>query len=494
MTDTDDTTSVATTESAGILMATGGITAVVRAEIDMQISTARAYPRRPAIVRKQLVELVTLDDDAAEESMYALPRAGKPVTGPSIRFAEAVKQAWGNCRASAEVSEINKDLKYVEAIGIFHDLETNTVTRLSHRRRISGRNGKVFPDDMIMVTANAACSVAMREAILKGVPKPVWRSAYDAVVKVIAGDVMTLAENREKAIKAFAVYGVKPEQIFQAIGVTGDADVTIDHITVMRGMFSALKNGEETVESMFARRDREPADPDRNPLVKSAGAGANDPISTGGQTHEVNGNTDKGDPRADGTSSAEDRSAAVQQDSQAGAAPATNSAAAEAAHPSGHAAGHQPAAGSDSAATAASQQASASPAPADAGASSSTHKDSPQPDLLSGATTRDGSGQPSDPARQADGAGDSRGEKAPAPTVHPATPERLQSYSKALGTIENGGPPKLAKQSNAWMTKYGAFDPAGSKLAGQILAAHTQRITGEIDMEACLKQVKGVIG
>lgn len=457
--DTNDT-NTDSGDSAGMLMMTaGGMTAVARAEIDMQISTARAYPRRPSMVRKALVELVTLDDAAAEEAMYALPRAGKPVTGPSIRFAEAVKQAWGNCRASVEVSEVNKELKYVEAVGIFHDLETNTVTRIPHRRRISGRNGKLFPDDMIMVTSNAASSVAMREAILKGVPKPVWRAAYEAVVKVISGDVMTLAENREKAIKAFAIYGVKPEQVFAAIGVLGVDDITLEHITVMRGMFSALKNGEETVESMFAKREKE-LDPNFNPLVKKDAGTAGDSESQSDESH-------------------------------AGDKPAQTSAVAEAAHPSSHAAGHQPAAGSDSAATTA--QTSAKPAPADEGTSQErTAGGSSQPDLLSGPTSaQDGKAQSGLPqGSAADGAGATRGNG-----IAPA-PDQLRSYHKALSTIENGGPAKLGKMSLAWYERNGkdaAFDEASHPKAKAILAIHTERLTGSIDVAACNKNVEEII-
>lgn len=203
----------------------------------------------------------------------------------------------------------------------------------------------------------------------------------------------------------------------------------------------------------------------RQVVDHDAEAGTNDATSTGGQTHEVDANTDKGDLHVDSSSSSsEDRSATVQHDSQAGAAPANETI----------------------------RQASAQPAPADAGASPSPHEDSPQPDLLSGATTRDGSGQPAD--RQAEGAGASRGETAPAPTRHPASPERLLSYSKALATIENGGPAKLGKQSTAWITRNGDFDAAGNETAGKILSVHTQRVAGELTMEACLKRVKEITG
>lgn len=254
-------------QSSTALVESGGLSVMARAEIDMQITTARAYPRRPKKVQDALVEMVTLDDEAAKECIYALPRGDKPIVGPSIRFAEALKQGWGNCRAASRISEVNRVEKYVEAEGVFHDLETNTVTRVTHRRRISGKSGKVFSDDMIMVTGNAAASVAMRESILKGVPRPVWRPAYEAVMQVIAGGVMTLSENREKAVKAFAIYGVKPEQVFAALGIGGDQEITLDHIVVLRGMFAAIKNGEAAVEDIFSKGEKS-VDANYNPLVK----------------------------------------------------------------------------------------------------------------------------------------------------------------------------------------------------------------------------------
>lgn len=183
--------------------------------------------------------------------MYALPRGGKPIKGPSIRFAEILKQSFGNCRAAARVVDVDRSEMFVEAEGIFHDLETNSSTTARVRRRISDKNGRLFKDDMIIVTGNAACSIAMRNAILAGVPKPLWRRAYDSVQATITGDVTTLSENREKALKALAAFGVKPEQIFTSLGREGIEDINVDDIGTLRGMYSALKNGEATVEEMF---------------------------------------------------------------------------------------------------------------------------------------------------------------------------------------------------------------------------------------------------
>lgn len=222
-----------------------------KAEIDQLITTARAYPRSLKRVQNAIMSMATLDEESAEECMYALPRGGKPIKGPSIRFAEILKQSFGNCRAAARVVDVDRSEMFVEAEGIFHDLETNSLTTARVRRRISDKNGRLFKDDMIIVTGNAACSIAMRNAILAGVPKPLWRRAYDSVQATITGDITTLSENREKALKALAAFGVKPEQIFTALGREGTEDINVDDIGTLRGMYSALKNGEATVEEMF---------------------------------------------------------------------------------------------------------------------------------------------------------------------------------------------------------------------------------------------------
>ena len=222
-----------------------------KAEIDQLVSTAHAFPRSIKRVQSNILSMATLDEESAEECIYALPRGGKPIRGPSIRFAEILKQSYGNCRAAARVVHVDKTEGYIEAEGVFHDLETNSASTARVRRRITDKYGKIFKDDMIIVTGNAACSIAMRNAILAGVPKPLWRKAYDMVQATITGDITTLSENREKAFKALAAFGVKPEQVFTSLGIQGVEDITVDHIATLRGMYSALKNGEATVEEMF---------------------------------------------------------------------------------------------------------------------------------------------------------------------------------------------------------------------------------------------------
>jgi hypothetical protein len=240
---------------------------LTRAEVDQQITTARRFPRSIKRATDEILSLVTLDEITAKECTYALPRGGKPIAGPSIRMAEIVQQQWGNNRVASRTVHVDRTEKFVEAEGVYHDLETNSASIARVRRRIVDSNGRLYSDDMIIVTGNAAASIAKRNAILAGVPKPVWRKAYDAALHVIAGDIKTLTVRREAALKAFAAFGVKPEQVYTALGVAGAEDIGIDLMPVLIGMHSALKNGESTVEEMFNPKTVGKQPLDHNPLI-----------------------------------------------------------------------------------------------------------------------------------------------------------------------------------------------------------------------------------
>lgn len=226
---------------------------LMRAEVDQQIATARAMPRSITRAVQNIITLATLDEESAEECIYALPRAGKDIRGPSVRLAEIVASQWGNCRVGTRVVHVDRFEKYVEAEGVYHDLESNAAITARVRRRISDRKGKLLTEDMIIVTGNAACAIAKRNAILGGVPKAVWRKAYGEVEAVVAGTQQTLASRRERVLKKFAHFGVVPEQIFAALSVPGIEDLTLEHLPTLTGMFAALKSGESNVEEMFPK-------------------------------------------------------------------------------------------------------------------------------------------------------------------------------------------------------------------------------------------------
>lgn len=226
---------------------------VSRAEFDMQVATAHRFPRSITNFRQEALAMVTLSEAIADECIYALPRDGKTIEGPSARFAEVIASAWGNCRAGARV--VDDKGQFVIAQGVFHDLQRNVAITYEVQRRIVNSRGSRYSADMISVTANAACSIALRNAVLKGVPKAFWSEMYEAARKVVMGDFKTLANKRASALEHFQRFGVKPEQVFEKFGVAGESDITLEHIVTMKGLLTALKDGDTTVEEQFAPKE-----------------------------------------------------------------------------------------------------------------------------------------------------------------------------------------------------------------------------------------------
>jgi hypothetical protein len=134
---------------------------------------------------------------------------------------------------------------------MFFDLEGNTATRASVQRRLSDKHGRLFSDDMITITGNAACSIARRNAILAGVPKGVWRKAFNECERVIRGDASTLVERRTQAIRYMAHFGLTEAQVFGILDVKGIEDIDLEDLVNLRVIATALKNGEQTVEELL---------------------------------------------------------------------------------------------------------------------------------------------------------------------------------------------------------------------------------------------------
>jgi hypothetical protein len=247
------------TESEVMTAESGTVALLNKSEIDMQIATAHKYPRSIKRFRDETLAMVTLNEQVAQECIYSLPRDGKNIEGPSARFAEVVASAWGNSRAGARVVSDQGD--FVTAQGVFHDLERNVAITYEVQRRIVDKKGQRFKPDMIGVTANAACSIALRNSILKGVPKAFWSDMYESAREAAIGNVQTLASRRQRALGVLQKMGVQPETVFAFLKIQGQEDITLEHLATLFGITTALKEGDTTPEQAFALQPTEGAKP-----------------------------------------------------------------------------------------------------------------------------------------------------------------------------------------------------------------------------------------
>lgn len=218
------------------------------AEIDTQVAIARKHPRSIPKVIKNIRDLATIDEGTADACVYSVPRAGKAIEGPSIRFAEIAQSCFGNCRVGARVVMVDRQEKFVEAEGVFHDLENNSLSLARCRVRLIDRNGKLYNDDMILVASAGAQSRARRNAILAGIPKPITNAGYEAARAIVMGDISTLANRRADILTAFQRFGVTADQIMAVLGVKKAEQINAEGVFNLRAAFTALKTGELTVE------------------------------------------------------------------------------------------------------------------------------------------------------------------------------------------------------------------------------------------------------
>lgn len=230
--------------------------ALNRSEVDMQISTAKAYPRDIKQVLNKIQTLATMDRETAEDCFYVLRRKAangddSVIEGLSVRMAEIIAGSWGNLRVQARI--IGNDGRTITAQAVCHDLESNLAVSVEVKRRITGKNGQTFSEDMQVVTGNAACAIAFRNAVLKVVPKAITKTIINNVRSVALGQSIDLETSRQNIIQYFAKLGVTEEQLFDYLEIKNLSEIDTEKVFELRATANAIKEGTTTVQETFVK-------------------------------------------------------------------------------------------------------------------------------------------------------------------------------------------------------------------------------------------------
>ncbi len=227
--------------------------AINRSEVDMQIATAKQYPRHLPTVLNQIATLATLDAETAEDCFYILRRKGEgggnTIEGLSVRMAEIIAGAWGNLRVQTRI--IGNDGKTITAQGVCHDLETNVAVSVEVKRRITDRNGRTYSEDMQVVTGNAASAIAFRNAVLKVVPKAVTKRVIADVKQVAMGQALDLETSRQRMVDYFGKLGVTEELLLEYLELKKREEIDKERVFELRALANAIKEGTTTVQEAF---------------------------------------------------------------------------------------------------------------------------------------------------------------------------------------------------------------------------------------------------
>jgi len=253
------------TENIQIIDATGidVFEAQERASIDIQVATAKKYPRNLRRVKDSSVAIACMNKETAESCRYAKPVGGKNVTGPSVHLARIACQQYGNIRVQQRIKQITEKTIIAEAVAF--DMETNYAVCVEARRSIIDKRGHRYTESVIETNAMAILAIAERNAILKVIPKSIIDTIYEEAFTFANGDLSDNAKLLVAKEKLFEIlknkYGATEEEILSCVGAGTKESITKEQAVDLKGFIQALQDKELTADELFKRnKSREVTD------------------------------------------------------------------------------------------------------------------------------------------------------------------------------------------------------------------------------------------
>jgi hypothetical protein len=231
-----------------------------RASIDILVATAKKYPRDLLRVKRSMEAMATLDAETAESCNYTLKRVDKKtgeeilIQGPSVRMAEIAVASYGNIRAGSRV--VANDGKIIVGQAFCHDLENNTFIAWETQRRITDKSGRTYGEDLQVLTGNAASAIAFRNAVFKVIPGAIVKPVAEKALQVAVGDIKTLEERRQRALRKFATLGIDSARILSFLGKKNVLEIDIVDVENLFGIFTAIKEGTVSIEEQFPKEPK----------------------------------------------------------------------------------------------------------------------------------------------------------------------------------------------------------------------------------------------
>ena len=255
----------------------GAIQQVASAEIDQQVATARRFPRDAIKAKADSMAIATRNQETATACFYLLKRGKKRIIGPSIRLAEILCQNWGNLRCDTRIEEIGRTR--LTAASAVWDLERNVLVVMRSQRGITYSGGGRYNEDMITTTANAAASIAFRNAVFKLIPPDITEAIFQKCQDVSAGTAKAFAQNRIDMVQAFEAIDVPLEVILNEFGAQHLDDVGRQEMLFLRAAYTSItKEGMDATSIFVGRKEKgaqaSPAtDPAPSPAAQSSEPG-----------------------------------------------------------------------------------------------------------------------------------------------------------------------------------------------------------------------------
>jgi len=221
------------------------------AEVQAAMMIARMNPRDPIVAMDRILNACARPS-LADSAVYTYSRGGSDVSGPSIRLAEAMAQAWGNLQFGIRELDQRNGESTVQAFA--WDVETNTrreVTfQVPHIRYTRNGSKKLEdPRDVYEMVANQGAR-RLRACILAVIPGDVTEAAVNQCETTMKTQADTSQEAMQKMVAAFEQFGVTKEQIEKRIQRRLDAIVPAQVVSLKK-IYASLRDGMSSAADWF---------------------------------------------------------------------------------------------------------------------------------------------------------------------------------------------------------------------------------------------------
>ena len=223
-------------------------------EVQGAIVMARKFPRNEAFALEKLKKTAK-NLKFAEQAIYAYPRGGSMITGPSIRAAETLAAYWGNVLYGTKELSRNYTEHSSEVMSYCWDMETNVRSerffKVSHVRETKGGGYTLTSDrDIYEKVANEG-SRRLRSSILAIIPKYVTDELMEYCEATLVGSTgKTLEERISEMLEKFEQIGISKEIIEKKMGVKVDKFVA-KNVVMLGYIYNSIKDNVAPATQFF---------------------------------------------------------------------------------------------------------------------------------------------------------------------------------------------------------------------------------------------------
>lgn len=222
-------------------------------EVQAAMVIAKKFPRDENAAFNRIMKACSRKG-LAEQASYAYPKGGTKVTGPSIRLAEALIQAWGNCDFG--IVELEQNFGESSVMAYAWDLETNTrqtkVFTVKHEIKAKGEIKRLSdPRDIYELVANQGAR-RMRACILGIIPGDIVDAAEVKCDETLRQGNSTPISDRIKIMleKFLSDFSVNKELIEKRMGMSTDA-FTENEVLALGKIYNSLRDKMAKREDFF---------------------------------------------------------------------------------------------------------------------------------------------------------------------------------------------------------------------------------------------------